>query len=235
VAGGAGRRLAYLTLPKARSAAEVRDMIACLREVERAGGLGREIPIHVLIETHGALQEVFEIAAIPSVEVLDFGLMDFVSDHHGAIPEACMRSPGQFEHALLRRAKAEIAAAALGQGVVPSHNVTIDLKNPEQARQDALRARQEFGFLRMWSVHPSQIEPIIEAMRPTAPEIERAARLLLVAEEKDWAPIELDGQLFDRASYRYHWGVLERAHRAGSSLPEAVSRAFFSDAPETAG
>ena len=36
------------------------------------------------------------IAATPWVQVLDFGLMDFVSGHHGAIPASAMRSPGQF-------------------------------------------------------------------------------------------------------------------------------------------
>ena len=75
-------------------------------------GLARPIPAHVLIETHGALREVEEIAALPGIETLDFGLMDFISGHHGAIPAAAMKSPGQFEHPLVARAKCAIAAAA---------------------------------------------------------------------------------------------------------------------------
>jgi hypothetical protein len=55
--------------------------------------------------------------------------MDFVSGHHGAIPGSAMKSPGQFEHPLIVRAKCEIAAAALANGVVPSHNVTTELKD----------------------------------------------------------------------------------------------------------
>lgn len=227
VVRGAGPKIAYLTVPKTDSAARLREVIAYIRAVEQDTWLGRAIPIHALIETHGALREVFEIAAIASLEVLDFGLMDFISDHHGAIPESCMRSPGQFEHALLRRAKSEIVAAALGRGLVPSHNVTLDLRNPDQARQDALRARRELGFLRMWSVHPAQIDPIIESMRPEALQIARASEVLLRAQQKSWAPIELEGQLLDRASYRYHWQVLERAHRAGAEVPEDALRAFF--------
>jgi citrate lyase subunit beta/citryl-CoA lyase len=39
-----------------------------------------------------------------------------------------MLSPGQFEHPLIVRAKCEIAAAALANGVVPSHNVTTELQ-----------------------------------------------------------------------------------------------------------
>jgi citrate lyase subunit beta/citryl-CoA lyase len=95
------------------------------------------IPAHVLIETYGALREVWEIAALPEVESLDFGLMDFVSGHHGAIPASAMRSPGQFEHPLIVRAKCEIAAAALANGVVPSHNVTTELRDLDFIRNDA--------------------------------------------------------------------------------------------------
>jgi citrate lyase subunit beta/citryl-CoA lyase len=54
-----------------------------------------------------------------------------------------MRSPGQFEHALIARAKAELVAAALAAGVVPAHNVTLDIKNPYQTWADARRARAE--------------------------------------------------------------------------------------------
>ena len=38
-----------------------------------------------------------------------------------------MRSPQQFEHELLRRAKAEMVAAALANGIVPADNVTLEL------------------------------------------------------------------------------------------------------------
>ncbi|KWX81384.1 hypothetical protein AML91_00080 [Paenibacillus jilunlii] len=64
-------------------------------------------------DCHGALGDAWEIAALKRVESLDFGLMDFVSGHHGAIPGAAMRSPGQFDHPLVARAKCDIAAAAL--------------------------------------------------------------------------------------------------------------------------
>jgi citrate lyase subunit beta/citryl-CoA lyase len=111
--------------------------IEALREIELKFGVDRRIPVHVLIETHGALREVWEIAALPGVESLDFGLMDFVSGHHGAIPGSAMKSPGQFEHPLVARAKCEITAAALANGVVPSHNVTTELKDIEHIGNDA--------------------------------------------------------------------------------------------------
>ena len=79
-------------------------------------------------------------------------------------------------------AKAQVVAAALAHGVVPAHNVSLDLKNPYNVFRDAWRARNEFGFLRMWSIHPSQIQPIVDAMKPDLGEVADAAAILLAAQ-----------------------------------------------------
>ncbi len=225
---GAGNVLAYITIPKPTCAAQVAEMIAYIREVAASCGIAREIPIHVLIETHGALHEAYEIAALPWLQVLDFGLMDFVSGHHGAIPASAMRSPGQFEHQLLARAKAEVVAAALAHGVVPAHNVTLDLKNVETTFADAGRARNEFGFLRMWSIYPTQIQAIVNAMKPNYDEVADASNILLAAQAAEWGPIQYAGELHDRATYRYFWEVLQKARLTGVEIPDLAAAAFFS-------
>ena len=223
----AGSRLPFITLPKPASVNDVRTQIAALRKAEEAAGLKRQIPVHVLIETLGALRDAWDIATLPGVESLDFGLMDFVSGHHGAIPASAMQSPGQFEHPLIARAKCEITTAALANGVVPTHNVTTELKDIDIIRNDARRARLEFGYLRMWSIHPNQIVPIIEAMRPDFSEVETAAAILIAAQDKDWGPIAHEGRLHDRASYRYYWELLARAHATGMALPAGAQQRFF--------
>ena len=228
IVASAGQRLAFVTLPKVSGGEDVRQQLRVLRSATAAAGLVRQIPVHVLIETYGALRDVWEIATMPEVESLDFGLMDFVSGHHGAIPASAMRSPGQFEHPLIVRAKCEIAAAALANGAVPSHNVTTELRDLAVIRHDAERARNEFGYLRMWSIHPNQIVPIVEAMRPDFSEVEKATAILIAAQDGDWAPIEHHGLLHDRASYRYYWELLARAQATGMSLPEAARQRFFS-------
>lgn len=223
----AGRRLAFVTLPKVSGSEDVHTQLRALHSATAAAGLDRQIPVHVLIETHGALRDVWEIAAIPGVESLDFGLMDFVSAHHGAIPGSAMKTPGQFEHPLVVRAKCEIAAAALANGAVPSHNVTTELRDLDVIRHDACRARNEFGYLRMWSIHPNQIVPIFEAMRPDFSEVENAAAILITAQDNDWGPIQHQGQLHDRASYRYYWELLARARATGMCVPEEARQRFF--------
>lgn len=225
--GGAGKILSYITIPKCTDISQAREMIAYIQKMAVFHGIEREIPVHILIETHGALRQVHEIAALPWLQVLDFGLMDFVSAHNGAIPASAMRSPGQFEHRLLARAKAEVAAAALANGVVPAHNVTLDLKNVETTHSDASRARNEFGFLRMWSIYPTQIQAIVDAMKPNFDEVTDAANILLAAQAADWGPIQYAGELHDRATYRYFWEILQKAKVTGVAISEQADSSFF--------
>ena len=226
--GGAGKVLAYITIPKCTAFVEGEEMVAYIAAASKKASIGREIPIHILVETHGALRDAQRLAALPNVQVLDFGLMDFVSGHHGAIPASAMRSPGQFEHHLLIRAKTEVVAAALANGVVPAHNVCLDLKNTEVVFADAKRARNEFGFLRMWSIYPTQITAIVDAMKPDLSEVEDAANILLAAQAADWGPIQYKGELHDRATYRYFWEILQKAKVTGVKIIDPANQAFFS-------
>lgn len=218
IVGAVGHRLSHLMVPKVESVADVERAV---RSMDAAGG--HELPLQVLIESPAAVHRAFEIAAHPRVQSLSFGLMDFVSAHGGAIPSDGMGLAGQFSHPLVLRAKLEIASACHAHGKVPSHCVVTEFKDRAAMKQAAQRAARELGYTRMWSIHPDQIEPILEAFAPTAQEVEKSARIIAAAHAADWAPIALDGQLHDRASYRYYWQTLERAHQTGCPLPpEAV-------------
>lgn len=225
--GEAGAGLAFITLPKARSCDDLRVQIDLLADCEARAGLARRIPVHALIETHGALRQVWDIASIDRIESIDLGLMDFVSAHHGSVPGDAMKSPLQFEHPLIVRAKCEIAAAAHGCGVVPTHNVTTEIRDIDFVRNDAQRARREFGFMRMWSIHPNQIMPILEAMRPNFAEVEEAIAIVCGAQDADWGPTRHGDTLHDRASYRYYWELLARAQATGLNIPDDVRHRFF--------
>jgi citrate lyase subunit beta/citryl-CoA lyase len=228
IVGGAGKRAAYITIPKSTDVNELRKMVDYIQNTAARTNAGREIPIHALIETQAALHQVWKIAEVPTIQVLDFGLMDFVSDHHGAIPSAAMRSPLQFDHQLLRRGKSETVAAALANGVVPAHNVTLELKDQDVIFGDASRARHEFGFLRQWSIYPAQIEPITRAMAPATIEVAEAEAILLKAYAADWGPVQHEGSLHDRATYRYFWEQLQRARMQNMPISEEAERLFFS-------
>jgi citrate lyase subunit beta/citryl-CoA lyase len=222
IVGAAAERLAYVVLPKPNS---LEDVVRAQDLVNQAATkAGRDfLPLHVLIETHGALHDVYAIAALPQVESLSFGIMDFVSAHYGAVPAAAMRTPGQFTHPLVVRAKLEMVAACHAHDKVPSHNVTTEIKDSAIVANDAQRAAAEFGFTRMWSIHPDQIKPIVKAFTPRLAEVNEATSILTAAMAKDWGPIAHGGRLHDRASYRYYWTVLQRAKLAGLALPDAAA------------
>ncbi|WP_423708166.1 HpcH/HpaI aldolase/citrate lyase family protein [Undibacterium sp. WLX3042] len=221
----AAHRLAYIVLPKVDSAAQVADAIKKINlYAEKAGR--KHLPVHVLIESHEALANVMAIASIPQVECLSFGIMDFVSAHFGAIPASAMRSPGQFEHPLVVRAKLEIAAACHRYGKVPSHNVTTEIRDSSIIVNDAKRAKNDLGYTRMWSIHPDQIQTIVTTMTPQYDEVAEAADILMAAQQKQWAPIQFQGKLHDRASYRYYWTVLKRAESGAINLP-AMAQALL--------
>jgi len=222
----ARRPPAYITLPKVRSVAEAVEMCTYIEASRRHAAILRAIPVQVLIETHGALADAAAIAALPPVEALSFGLMDFVSAHHGAIPDSAMYSPGQFEHPLIVRAKSDIAAACHAHGKVASHNVCTDVSDPDVAAEDAVQARSRFGYTRMWSIHPAQIAPIVQAFAPQDDEVAFAAAVLRQAADNQWGPTRYADRLHDRASYRYYWTVLQRAKASGRALP-AQADMFF--------
>jgi citrate lyase subunit beta/citryl-CoA lyase len=221
IAGEAGHRLCHLMVPKVES---IEDVLGIERALEKAGAA--QLPIHVLIESPAAVHRAFEIAAHPRVQSLSFGLMDFVSAHAGAIPAHGMSSRGQFEHPLVVRAKLEIAAACHAHGKVPSHCVVTEFSDTAAMQAAATRASQELGYTRMWSIHPAQIRPILQAFAPAQDDIGDASKIVAAAADADWAPISFDGKLHDRASYRFYWQVLERAHRTGRALPLMVRHWF---------
>ena len=103
-----------------------------------------------------------------------------------------------------------------------------EIKDSTVAADDARRARREFGYLRMWSIHPNQIMPIVAAMRPDFSEVQEATEILEAAQDKDWGPIQHAGRLHDRASYRYYWELLQRAQATGMDIPAGAARRFFS-------
>lgn len=235
IIGQAGASLCHVMLPK----------VDCVEQVERAvqtidqmmphlPGL-KPLPLHVLIESPRAVQQVASIVAHPRVQSASFGLMDFVSAHGGAIPASAMGLSDksdpveldQFNHPLVVRAKLEMVAACHAYGKTPAHCVVTEFKHPDRVEAAARQASRAFGFTRMWSIHPDQIRPILAAFAPTEAETAQASQIILAAQTQDWAPIALDGKLHDRASYRYFWQVLERAHQTGKLAPDDPAQAFF--------
>jgi citrate lyase subunit beta / citryl-CoA lyase len=222
IVGEAGGKLCHIMVPKVESRA---DVVEAEKALDAASGA--HLPLHVLIESPAAVHRAFEIAAHPRVQSISFGLMDFVSSHGGAIPAYAMSSQGQFSHPLVVRAKLEIASSCHAHGKTPSHCVVTEFNDLEALSNAASLAAQSFGYTRMWSIHPNQIRAILDAFAPSEAEIEYATKIIAASARVNWAPISFNGRLHDRASYRYFWQVLQRAHRTGRALP-AEAQFYFS-------
>ena len=239
VVGGASRALSYIMIPKVESRRDIDVAVAAIDTAIKSAAVtdrGHVLPIHVLIESPAAVAQVFDIASHPRVESLSFGLMDFVSSHAGAIPSSAMgvRKAGdvhtldQFHHPLVVRAKLEISSASHAYGKVPSHCVVTEFRDATLLASAAQMAAGAFGYTRMWSIHPDQIRPIVQAFSPSAGEIAHAVDIIDKAAANDWAPISVGGTLHDRASYRYFWQVLERGHQTGAVMPSEMQQYFAS-------
>lgn len=234
IVGSAAAALCHLMVPKVETVADVDRAAQLVDQAAVKAGRAHSLPLHVLIESPAAVHRAFEIAAHPRVQSISFGLMDFVSSHGGAIPASAMgihASPDsdgldQFSHPLVLRAKLEIASACHAHGKVPAHCVVTEFSDMAAVQAAAKRAARALGYTRMWSIHPGQIRPILEAFAPPVHEIELATDIMAAAGKADWAPISFGGKLHDRASYRYFWQLLERAHQTGRHLPDAA-RAYF--------
>jgi len=226
IAGRLSRQLCHIMIPKVET---VNDVIAAERALIAASA--PDLPLHVLIESPLAVRHVFDIAAHPRVQSISFGLMDFVSSHGGAIPADAMTSAGQFSHPLVVRAKLEIASACHAHGKVPSHCVMTEFNDTAAMAAAARHVARKLGYSRMWSIHPDQIRPILDAFAPDMQEIENAIKIIALGNRANWAPTSFNGHLHDRASYRYFWQVLERAHQTGRELPPEA-QAYFSAAPQ---
>lgn len=235
IVGGAAQALCHVMVPKVDSLAELERAIACIDQATSASHRADLLPIHVLIESPAGLQSCADIVSHPRVQSASFGLMDFVSAHNGAIPASAMGTSAhslpedldQFSHPLVLRAKLEIAATCHAFGKVASHCVVTEFKNTALLEAAARRASRALGFCRMWSIHPDQIRPILNAFGPSSDEVAHASRIICGAHAADWAPIAVDGTLHDRASFRYFWQILVRGHQTACLHKHDPAQLFF--------
>jgi citrate lyase subunit beta/citryl-CoA lyase len=235
IVGGAAQALCHVMVPKVDSVADVERAVHAIDCAARSAHREFPLPIHVLIESPAAVQSVASIVSHPRVQSASFGLMDFVSAHGGLIPASAMGTASsglpdeldQFNHPLVLRAKLEIAAACHAVGKVASHCVVTEFKHVDVLEAAARRAGRALGFGRMWSIHPDQIRPILRAFAPDEAEVDRASRIVCAGFAADWAPISVDGSLHDRASYRYFWQTLVRAHQTAKLHLQDPAQKFF--------
>jgi citrate lyase subunit beta/citryl-CoA lyase len=164
-------------LPKTETAAQIE---ALRRAVPRTGVLA-------LVESARGVSGVDAIAAAPGVERLVFGTLDFALDLDIA-PE-----PEGLAHAA-----ACIAVASRAAGLpAPVAGVTPEIGDGSKLVVDLAWARR-LGFGAKLCIHPRQVTPIHDALRPSAAEVAWAQRVLAAVETNQGTAVQVDGRMVDK-------------------------------------
>ncbi len=168
--------LTAVVVPKLDSAAQ-------LAQVAEALG-GRSVVAG--IETVRGVTDAREVLAAPVVACY-FGAEDYVADLGG------VRTDGNAE---VGHARAYVAMAARLAGVAALDMVTLDFGDDERFQTEAQQARA-LGYAGKLCIHPAQVTLANRAFRPTADEIDWAARLLEAFDRAGGMTIAFEGQMVD--------------------------------------
>ena len=178
--------LPYIMLPKVSSIDEVKVADRALKDT-----IG---PFFVLIESAKGLVNCESILSHPKVEFALYGAIDYAGD---------VGCDGAWETHLYGRSRMVAACAA---NDVSFFDVPyIDVRDPDGC-EAATRRSKGLGIFSRAAIHPGQIEPIHQALRPSADEVDQARRVIEAFEAADGNVALLDGKLLEAP-------IVKAAHR----------------------
>jgi len=181
-----------INLPKPASAEDMRKVDAILDRLETERGIEKgHVKLTPWVETAKGLLNAFEIAsASPRIVGIIFGAEDFTLD-------TGMRRTDTGDELLYPRIMVVIAARA-------AEVIAIDTPYNDFRDEDGLiretTLAQQLGFQGKYVIHPSQIEPVNRAFRPSPEEVEEARRVMEAfdeAEAQGFASTSVDGKMID--------------------------------------
>lgn len=177
-----------ILVPKIESAEELRIATAILAY--------RDPTFVPLIETVRGIANAAEIACTPSCAALMFGGADYAAEL-GVAPAW---------EPLLAARHAIVAAGA--RGSLPVIDMPwLDIRDEIGLGQEAHRARA-LGFLAKAAIHPTQIDPIEAAFRPSGAEIAHASAAVKHFDEAGGRAIKFEGELLDAPVVKRYRRVL---------------------------
>ena len=162
------------------------------------------------VETAKGILNLKEIGSHPRLDALIFGGEDFA---------ASVGATRSREATELLYARLATLTAAAAHGLQAIDIVTIDFKDPELVRAEAL-AGARLGFSGKQIIHPAQVGPVQEAFTPDGESIALAKRIVetFEAHQAEGAGVyDLDGRMIDMPLLRNARKVLERAKAAGKT------------------
>ena len=186
------RKTAYRTvmLPKVSSAAQTQAL--------------RGWDVIALCETGPGILAAAEVAATEHVVALFWGAEDLVSSLGGS---SSRFADGRYRD-VARLARASVLLAAAANDTAAIDSVFMDIQDLDGLRAEAEDAVAS-GFSATACIHPSQVETIRAAYRPTDAQLAHA-RALLDAAEKSHGAFAFEGQMIDEPVLRHARTLLAR-------------------------
>lgn len=169
-----------------------------------ARALGRWRVI-ALVETAAGVLAAESLAATPHVVGLMWGAEDLIASLGGS---SSRHADGRYRDAAVH-ARARVLLAAGAHGIAAIDAVHLDIADREGLSAEARDAAAQ-GFTASACIHPSQVETIRAAYRPSEEEL-AAARALLGAAEGRPGVFAHEGRMVDEPVLRHARRVVARA------------------------
>lgn len=182
-------RFDAVILPKAERATDVARIIKVL---------GRDMPVIALVESAKGLASLSDILSDGHVIALAIGTLDLAVD---------LDCTPDFEPLLMARSELVLRSRLAGRAG-PIDGVTTEFNDTTRVSEDAKRVRA-LGFTGKLAIHPRQVRPILDAMRPSQDEIVWAKKILGTLEDHSLGSV--DGAMVDAPVIQRARHILERA------------------------
>lgn len=170
-----------------------------------ASGL-EQFSVIALCETAAGVLAAESLAATEHVVALMWGAEDLVASIGGT----SSRHDDDRYRDVAVHARARVLLAAGAHGIAAIDAVHLDIADLEGLAAEARDAAAQ-GFTATACIHPSQVETVREAYRPSTADIERA-RAIIEAAEGAAGVFVVDGQMIDEPLLRHARRVLQRAN-----------------------
>jgi len=203
-----------ILIPKVELPDQVKAVCERIAAITKKRKIKQPVWIMPIIESALGVENAFTIAtADDSVVALTIGLEDYTADI--GVP----RTPEGTESVY---ARTRLANAAHAAGVQAIDSVFSDVADMEGLLAWA-RMSRGLGFEGMGCIHPRQIAPIHEGFSPTAPEIEKAQKIVAAFEDaqaKGLGVVSLGTKMIDPPVVLRAQRILAQAQAAGRLEPK---------------